>query len=209
MKSLRRVSFAILAAVVVVLALVSASLASTGFGFKAGVASSRVSALGWWDSSDWFSGVSAGPYIALPIGGALSLEPGILYTRRGGSYRDQPSGPGGTQAVVELTEFRADYLDFPVLVRFSPVRSAGVRPVFLAGVAWSAVLSSDLESTGIGSGEWAKSADAALLLGLCIRGRGPFGVEVLYRHPVSEVGEAPLAENVEVEGISVLVRIGL
>jgi len=64
--------------------------------------------LNW--SSDW--GLTGGFFVDIPLGGSISLQPEVLYTRR--STKIEFGGPLGGNANLTM-----DYVEVPVLLKFS------------------------------------------------------------------------------------------
>jgi hypothetical protein len=57
--------------------------------------------------SDYRTGLAAGFFLNLPLGGTFSLQPEVLYSQKGTKFEE-----AGGEASIEL-----DYLDIPVLAR--------------------------------------------------------------------------------------------
>jgi hypothetical protein len=68
---------------------------------------------------------------------SLRFEPGLYYTKRDLIF---PSGDGKTREVI------GTYLHFPLLVKFSSLRTGNVRPYLLGGVSATLNLSSNSKS---------------------------------------------------------------
>ena len=67
----------------------------------------------------------------------LRFEPGLYYASRTLTYQ------GFTSDVDALREVRATYIDFPILLKFSSVRTGNVRPYLVGGVSTTLNLSSN------------------------------------------------------------------
>lgn len=70
----------------------------------------------------------------------LRFEPGLYYASRTLTYQ------GFTSDVDALREVRATYIDFPILLKFSSVRTGNVRPYLVGGVSTTLNLSSNSKS---------------------------------------------------------------
>jgi hypothetical protein len=95
-------------------------------------------------NSDARVGFIAGGVLAYQFGRHLTLQPEVLFARKG--IQDY-TNTGATQA---LGSIHLDYLEVPILVKFSmpPSGNPSVRPGFFAGPAFSALLScSDSNTT--------------------------------------------------------------
>jgi hypothetical protein len=70
----------------------------------------------------------------------LRFEPGLYYASRTLTYQ------GFTSDVDALREVKATYIDFPLLVKFSALRTGNVRPYLVGGVSTTLNLSSNYKS---------------------------------------------------------------
>jgi len=70
----------------------------------------------------------------------LRFEPGLYYTQRNLKY------PGFEDEFDALREVRATYIHFPLLLKFSSLRTGNIRPYLQAGVSSTLNLSSNQKS---------------------------------------------------------------
>ena len=70
----------------------------------------------------------------------LRFEPGLYYASRTLTY------PGFTNDRDALREVKATYIDFPLMLKFSSLRTGNVRPYLLGGVGSTLNLSSNSKS---------------------------------------------------------------
>ncbi|MBP6557130.1 MAG: PorT family protein [Flavobacterium sp.] len=70
----------------------------------------------------------------------LRFEPGLYYASRTLTY------PGFTSDRDALREVKATYIDFPLMLKFSSLRTGNVRPYLLGGVGSTLNLSSNSKS---------------------------------------------------------------
>lgn len=70
----------------------------------------------------------------------LRFEPGLFYTQRNLTY------PNFTRDLDAKREVNATYIHFPLLLKFSSVRTGNVRPYLLAGLSRTLNLSSNSKS---------------------------------------------------------------
>ncbi|MBF6641866.1 PorT family protein [Flavobacterium sp. J49] len=70
----------------------------------------------------------------------LRFEPGLYYASRTLTY------PGFTNERDALREVKATYIDFPLMLKFSSLRTGNVRPYLLGGVGSTLNLSSNSKS---------------------------------------------------------------
>jgi Outer membrane protein beta-barrel domain len=77
----------------------------------------------------------------------LRFEPGLYYTKRDLSYPTSyfPTSPTPTPG-DKLREVSSTYLHFPLLLKFSSVRTGNIRPYLLGGVSATLNLSSNAKS---------------------------------------------------------------
>ncbi|MBF0693902.1 MAG: PorT family protein [Flavobacterium sp.] len=67
----------------------------------------------------------------------LRFEPGLYYTQRDLKF------PGFTNEIDALREVRSTYIHFPLLLKFSSLRTGNVRPYLVGGVSSTLNLSSN------------------------------------------------------------------
>jgi hypothetical protein len=70
----------------------------------------------------------------------LRFEPGLYYTKRDLNY------PGFTKKTDALREINSTYIHFPLLLKFSSLRTGNVRPYLLGGASATLNLSSNSKS---------------------------------------------------------------
>ena len=70
----------------------------------------------------------------------LRFEPGLYYASRTLTY------PGFTNDLDALREVKSTYIDFPLLVKFTSLRTGNVRPFLVGGVSTTLNLSSNSKS---------------------------------------------------------------
>jgi hypothetical protein len=122
------------------------------------------------------------------------------------------SYPSGEDAEFRGADYRIDYYEVPLLVRYCIVQGSCVRPELIVGPAWCSIRESRVESPTYRSGEWARGYDTALFIGFgasAWAGEALFGIDVLYRVPMTSPSENLLFPEAAVEGVSVLIRVGI
>ncbi|HEX8563592.1 MAG TPA: porin family protein [Flavobacterium sp.] len=67
----------------------------------------------------------------------LRFEPGLMYTQRNLTF------PGFETEIERLREVKSTYIHFPLLVKFSSLRTGNVRPYLVGGVSTTLNLSSN------------------------------------------------------------------
>lgn len=67
----------------------------------------------------------------------LRFEPGLFYTQRDLTF------PGFTSEIDKIREVKSTYIHFPLLVKFSSLRTGNVRPYLLGGISQTLNLSSN------------------------------------------------------------------
>ncbi len=70
----------------------------------------------------------------------LRLEPGLYYTQRNLVY------PGFTNQIDANREVRSTYIHFPLLLKFSSLRTGNIRPYLTGGLSTTLNLSSNFKS---------------------------------------------------------------
>ena len=70
----------------------------------------------------------------------LRFEPGLYYTQRNLTY------PNFTSEIDALREVRSTYIHFPLLLKFSSLRTGNIRPYLLGGLSSTLNLSSNEKS---------------------------------------------------------------
>ncbi len=74
----------------------------------------------------------------------LRFEPGLYYSDRTFHY---PSNPAFNTPSDAIREIHSTYINFPLLLKFSALRTGNVRPYLLGGVSANLNLSSNSKST--------------------------------------------------------------
>jgi len=168
------------------------ALANTVVGMKIGLAQSQLNVDGW-GGSEWHSGITVGPYVSIGVNSHLSVEPNLLFTQLGGTFRDQSSLPGGWLQVVEEVAYSVDYLEVPLLFRFRPSPGGSMPIVLIAGPVWRTVLSSEWSFDGDSREDWAESPAFAIALGVGVEaqlGKLEGRLEILYNRSLTTVGSS-------------------
>lgn len=70
----------------------------------------------------------------------LRFEPGLYYTQRNLTY------PGFTRSLDAEREVRSTYIDFPLLLKFSSLRTGNIKPYLVGGVSATLNLASNSKS---------------------------------------------------------------
>lgn len=161
-------------------AALTASASAQTIGLTAGATFNTISGDDLDDIVESRTGFVGGVYLNLPLGGgALSLEPALLYTMKGADFPDVD------------TELNADYIQIPVLLRYG-FGAGGVKPVLFAGPAANIQVSCDLTGTFEGDCEDELSNPESLqwdgIVGAGI-GFGKLGVDVRYEFGLTDAFE--------------------
>ena len=116
--------FGVVVVIVICLGVPAVAGAQSGVGVKGGLALSEVTGE---DTGDlqWLTGWSGGGFASVRMAKGVFFQPEVLYTRKGAAFDDE-----GGKARTHL-----DYVEFPLLVRFSPSSSGRVGLDLFAGVA--------------------------------------------------------------------------
>ncbi|CAM3928353.1 porin family protein [Flavobacterium weaverense] len=73
----------------------------------------------------------------------LRFEPGLYYTKRDLNY---PNNPNFTKSSDALREVNSTYIHFPLILKFSSLRTGNIRPYALGGLSATLNLSSNSKS---------------------------------------------------------------
>lgn len=163
-------------------------------------------------STERYADITEGAFVSMSIGSRITIQPSVILSRRGGTYPRMSSYPSGETAEFRGADYRIDYYEFPLLVRYSIVQGSCVRPELIVGPAWCSIRKSRVESPTYRSGEWARGHDTALFIGFGVSawaGEALWGIDVLYRAPLTGPSENLLFPEADVEGVSVLMRVGI
>jgi|GEM_PF-6604880 len=88
----------------------------------------------WSSTKSGLTGYQVGAHYAVQTSPTFGIQIEGLYVRRGSSLKFTGEGvPGAMDSVSLTTEFQLNYIEVPLLARFSPSPAARVRAVFLAG----------------------------------------------------------------------------
>lgn len=190
----------------------SGALTIDGVGVKAGVAYSQVNLANYtYGRSEWHAGVAAGPFVTIAFYRGFSIQPNLIYVKRGGAYHDRVEHPDGSQATVSEATFRLDYLELPLLLRYTLMPDRRLSPVVFIGPTWGWALASEYVQDGISNPDMLGEADTALTIGVgavTTAGNSAFSLEVLYRRAHSGIGKELGEDSVKIDGISILVGAG-
>ena len=113
----------------------------------------------------------AGGYVNFGLPGGLSVQPEVLYVTKGTSYgKTEETSPSGTVLGTSETLVVLEYVEIPMLLRWSPPTPGIVHPSFVLGPAFSFRVRSRLKITGYGEGsasidDQTKSTDVGLAFG--------------------------------------------
>ncbi|MDO8943230.1 MAG: hypothetical protein Q7U75_08585 [Desulfobacterales bacterium] len=163
-------------------------------------------------STERYADITEGAFLSMSIGSRITIQPSVVLSRRGGTYPRMSSYPSGEDAEFRGADYRIDYYEFPLLVRYCIVQGSCVRPELIVGPAWCSIRKSRVESPTYRSGEWARGYDTALFIGFGVSawaGEALFGIDVLYRAPMTSPSDNLLFPEAAVEGVSVLMRVGI
>lgn len=200
-------------ATLVILALTTAeakALSVVDAGVKVGVGQTRMTFADY-GRFDGRPGLAAGLFLTVELADRLAVQPQALYVRRGGAYRDQGDDPWGLLYGVDLAEFRLDYLEIPVLLRYDLLTDRAWMPMLLAGPAWGRLLSARYVENDWSDAGWLRHHDWALQVGAGLEKRtssATWSLEVLYRHALTGIAKEPPPPTTEVDGLSLMVGLG-
>ena len=142
-------------------------------------------------SPGYRTGLAVGGYVNFELASQLKLQPEIYYAMKGGKYSN-----GG-----ETLTMKFDYLEIPVLVRFSPETSGKVTPVFFAGPTVGFKLSAKAKAeTSAGTEETTvdnlKGTDIGLAFGAGLE-VSEFTFDARYTLGLTKIDDGATASNVK------------
>jgi len=185
------------------------------FGVKAGVVMANLSGDGWdtieeMDSvsieKKYLMGMAGGLFVEIPLGtSGVSLQPEILYVMKGGK------GETTVEDVTMTRKLKNDYIEVPVLIKYSFATAGKASPFMFAGPVAAFNISSKVQDQdppdepGFGDFdvENAKSLDFGLTigggLGLAVGPKGKLTFDLRYTlglgDAFEDVDEADFDEN--------------
>jgi len=128
----------ITAAVLLLLSCSPIANAQVTFGTRHGVSISTCSKVGdLYDNDELSSGYSGGVFVQMPLYKGLSLRPEINYIRKGRSF-------DGNVSAILPADYHYDYLQIPVLARYSFDSGSKHRLFLGAGFYGAALLNTDV-----------------------------------------------------------------
>jgi hypothetical protein len=198
--------------IVLQLAIAAPAVAELHGGAMAGGSLSWLDPPGTMMSTERYADITEGAFFSMSIGSRITIQPSVILSRRGGTYPRMSSYPSGELAEFHGADYRIDYYEFPLLVRYCIVQGNCVRPELIVGPAWCSIRKSRVESSSYWSGTWARGHDTALFIGIGVSawaGEALWGIDVLYRAPMTSPSENLLFPEAEVEGVSVMLRVGI
>lgn len=96
-------------------------------------------------------GPAGGLFLTFGVNDLLSIQPELLYVSKGASWAGgHAHDPYGMPLVFGQTLQIVDYLELPLLVRFTPPIGIPIRPVLIAGAAVSFELNEKFKAPGSG-----------------------------------------------------------
>jgi len=108
----------------------------------------------WSSSKGTIPGLGLGGFYTVQTSPTFGVQIEGQYIRRGGKIDlTGRNVPGGLVSVTLETEFQLDYLEFPILARFSPSPEAKFRLLFLAGPVIGFKTGANLEISTMGQSE--------------------------------------------------------
>lgn len=153
------------------------------FGLKGGINLS--SATGdWAQGAESRSGMAGGGYITLGLLPSFAIQPEILYSQKG--YKLS----GDTAGIPWVGEYRLNYVEIPVLAKFS--FGVLVKPYILAGPYYATKISGSWketvgDTTTTGSLDYVRDSDLGFVLGAGISTPVKLSLDVRYSNSFSTI----------------------
>ena len=120
-------------------------------GLKAGVSMSHLhSDTAGYGSSDSATGIVVGPFAEMGLSQAVSIQPALVFARRGGTFRDLPSSLTGSLDTVDELDIRRDYLEAQALFCYNGPWRDRLPLTLIAGPAVGWILDYEVVEDGVG-----------------------------------------------------------
>lgn len=170
-----------------------ASAGVTALGFKAGLAAAGQNGANGFD--DTRAGIGAGFTAGIPLSPHVSLQPEVLYVRKGAKTTFELTNSQGTVLSSMSVTYAIDYLEIPLLLRVGVPTSGSVEPYFIGGPSVGFKVSEELRF-GDASETWDRvsTSDFGLAIGAGLemgRGRTRWLLEARYTVGLTDIGSIP------------------
>lgn len=202
----------VLAAVAAIALFAAPARAAVEWGLKAGVSTSQFST----DFGDtkWRTGAAVGMSVAVPITPDLAFAPELLYVRKGATLTSTNVTIGSLTFGTVKTGFDLDYLEVPLLLRYT-LPSPGPASLFVTGgPTVSFKVNEAFSASGIVGysfdSDQVKSSDfgAAVGAGVAVRSSGMrLSLEGRYEFGLVDVSELPFGGSVKNSGAQVMAGV--
>jgi len=169
---------------VVLMGLGSLALAQgLSFGLKGGINLSSASG-DWAQGAESRSGIAGGGFITLGLLPSFAIQPEILYSQKGYKLSGDAAG------VPWVGEYRINYVEVPVLAKFS--FGVLVKPYIVAGPYYATKISGSWketvgDTTTTGTMDYVKNSDLGFVLGAGISTPVKLSLDVRYSNSLSTI----------------------
>lgn len=189
-------------ALLLAVAAAPAAHAGASFGVKAGIGLTQVNAEAF--DADSRTGFAGGVYGAFDLSPNIALQPELLWVRKGAKLFSTNVTIGGLTFGRVGTTFDVDYLEVPVLLRFSAPSTGPLDLRLLAGPVASMKINEQLSATGLVSytlpSDQLKSADFGVAVGGAAavkNGNLKLVAEARYTFGLTNVSDLPFGGDVK------------
>jgi len=165
------------------------------FGVKAGLNMANLTDESAGESYKMKTGVALGGFAVYGINDNLSIQPELLYTQKGMEWEDPTAS-----AKVKL-----DYIEIPVLVKYSIESDGSASPFIFAGPAISFLVSAKIDSTDFK--EYMKSTDIGLVLGGGVEFESGISIDLRYDMGMTKVWDVE-GEDYKDKNIVISLMVG-
>lgn len=199
---MKRMLLAVLAVLVLVPAFATGAHAGGAYGLKGGIALSHVNADLF--DTDNRTGFVGGGYLAFDLTPGVAFQPELLYVRKGAKLFSTDVTVGGITFGSVGSTLDVDYLELPLLLRFTMPTAGPVELRLLGGPVVAMKVDEKISTTGlIGvslDSDQAKSSDFGVAVGGAVAastGSMRFVGEGRYTFGLSNISDLPFGGDVK------------
>ncbi|MBU1181638.1 MAG: PorT family protein [Proteobacteria bacterium] len=173
------------------------------FGWKAGLNMANLTDAGEGVSYKAKTGIALGGFAVFKVNDNLSIQPEFLYTQKGNKIEYSYEDLVGFDAlwnpiyetVTEKFKVKLDYIEIPVLVKYSFSPGESTCPFIFAGPALGILMSAKADSTNIKSD--CNSLDIGLVLGGGVELESGVSIDLRYDMGMTKVFDFEGGDNKE------------
>ena len=192
--------------------LAPAAHAGIDMGLKAGLSTSKLTAN--FGDTKWNSGGAAGVSLAFELSPGFAVAPELLYVRKGATLTSTNITIGGTTYGSVETGMDLDYLELPILLRFTPATGGPLDVFVTGGPSVSVKVNEKFRTRGLlglsFNSDQAENLDYGLLAGGGVKlgtGSAKLTVEGRWEWGLANISKLPFGGDVKNSGFVALAGI--